>query len=306
MGEFDYIRWVRRQTPTSPRVLIGPGDDCAVVSSTNSLPMMVTTDMLMERVDFILTDAGPRRVGRKAMAVNLSDIAAMGGKPIAAFVSIAVPKGELSLGMPEELYRGLREMADRFNTGIAGGDTNTWTGGLVISVTVLGEPGPQGPIRRNGARPGDWLFVTGPLGGSLLGKHLDFTPRIDEALLLQKHAPIHAMIDISDGLAADTFHICEESGCGVVLFADRVPLTEAASCMADALSPLEHALGDGEDFELAFAVDPADGERLLKSQPIPGITLSLIGQFISEQALFLQEGETRSRIEPRGFAHSFS
>ncbi|MSQ94383.1 MAG: thiamine-monophosphate kinase [Gemmataceae bacterium] len=308
MGELDYIRWIRQQTPSCPRILIGPGDDCAVVGTTTGRPMLVTTDMLMEGVDFILAEVGPRRVGRKAMAANLSDIAAMGGKPIAAFVSVALSEaqGRPSLGFAEELYAGLREMADRFDTSIPGGDTNTWTGGLVINVTLLGDPGPQGTIRRQGARPGDWLVVTGPLGGSILGKHLDFTPRVKEALLLQQHAPIHAMIDISDGLAADTFHICEESGCGAVLFADGIPISEAALRMSDGKTPLDHALSDGEDFELAFAVDPGDGARLLKSQPIDGITLAHAGEFITERVLLLEEAGQRRCIEPRGYTHRFS
>jgi thiamine-monophosphate kinase len=207
--------------------------------------------------------------------------------------------------LAEELYLGMREVADAFEMAIAGGDTNTWTGGLVVSVTVMGEPGPQGPIQRRGATPGDWLFVTGPLGGSILGKHLDFVPRVKEGLKLQEHAMLHAMIDISDGLSADVFHICEESGCGAVLFCDKVPISDAARTIADGKAPLEHALGDGEDFELAFAVDPADGERLLTTQPIPGITLSHVGVFVAERALFLEENGMRRRIEPRGFAHPF-
>ena len=199
----------------------------------------------------------------------------------------------------------MREVADRFDTAIAGGDTNTWSGGLVVSVTLLGEPGPQGPILRRGARPDDWLFVTGPLGGSILGKHLDFVPRVREALLLQEHAKLHALIDISDGLAADVFHVCNESGCGAVLFADAIPINEAVGQLGDARSPLDHALSDGEDFELAFAVDAIDGERLLRMQPIPGITLSHLGFFVEEQSLFLEEQGARRRIEPRGYAHPF-
>jgi thiamine-monophosphate kinase len=270
--------------------------------------LLVTTDMLLEGSHFNLAEAGPNRVGRKAMAVNLSDIAAMGGKPIAAFVSLGLPRtpSVSGLNLAEELYLGMRAVGDSFNTAIAGGDTNAWTGGLVICVTLLGEPGPQGPILRRGARPADWLLVTGSLGGSILGKHLDFTPRIREGLQLQQHAPIHAMIDISDGLSADVFHICEESGCGGVLFADRVPISAAARSMADDRSPLEHALGDGEDFELAFAVGPDDGERLLKTQPIAGITLAHVGVFVAEPALFLEENGVRRRIEPQGYVHSVS
>src|SRR5947199_171277 len=134
-----------------------------------------------------------------------------------------------------------------------------------------GEPGPQGRILRRGARPGDWLLVTGPLGGSLLGKHLDFTPRVREALQLQEHARLHAMQDISDGLAADVNHLCEESGCGAVLVAESIPIADAAKHMTDGRPPLEHALGDGEDFELAFAVSPAYGAQLLSAPPFAGL-----------------------------------
>jgi len=302
MGEFDFIAWLRQQTPPAPRVLAGPGDDCAVVETIPNRPWLVTTDMMLEGSHFVLAEVGPRRVGHKAMAVNLSDIAAMGGRPVAAFVSVGLPRGNAET-LAEELYLGMREVADGLETAIAGGDTNTWTGGLVVSVTVMGEPGPQGPIQRRGAKPGDWLFVTGPLGGSILGKHLDFVPRVKEGLMLQEHAMLHAMIDISDGLSADVFHICEESGCGAVLFSNKLPISDAARTIADGKVPLEHALGDGEDFELAFAVDSADGERLLKTQPIPGITLSHVGVFVAEKLLFLEENGARRRIEPRGFAH---
>jgi thiamine-monophosphate kinase len=318
MGEFDYIRWIREQTVTASGITVGPGDDCAVLAENRNRPCLVTTDMLLDGSHFILVEVGARRVGRKAIAVNLSDIAAMGGKPIAAFISVGLPRDISPLSprgkgaggegvaqstelIAEELYLGMRDMADRFNTIIAGGDTNTWTGGLVVSVTLIGEPGPQGPILRKGARPGDWLFVTGPLGGSILGKHLDFTPRVAEGLALQQHAALHAMIDISDGLSADVWHLCEESGCGAVLFAERIPISDAAKSLSD---PLGHALGDGEDFELAFAVDAADGERLLKTRPMEG--LSHVGVFVAEKVLFLEQKGTRRRIEPRGFAHQFS
>ena len=300
MGEFDYIRWIRSQTPDAPRIVVGPGDDCAVLAGSGR-DLLVTTDMLLEGSHFVLAEAGPRRVGRKAMAVNLSDIAAMGGRPLAAFVSVGLPRGEPSIA--EELYQGMREVADAFATPIAGGDTNSWTGGLVMSVTLLGEPEPQGPILRRGARPGDWLLVTGPLGGSILGKHLDFTPRVREALDLQSHATIHAMIDISDGLAADAHHLCEESGVGLVLFAERIPISDAAQCMNDGVSPLEHALSDGEDFELALAVSPEDGARLIEAQPVSGITLSRVGVFRAEAGLYLEQAGTRQPIEARGYQH---
>src|SRR5256885_113459 len=176
-GEFAYIDWLRRQTPADPRVLIGPGDDAAALGLTPGVPCLVTTDMLLEGSCFVLAEAGPRLVGRKAMAVNLSDMAAMAGRPVAAFVSVGLPRRG-GRALAEELYHGLREMADAFQTPLPGGDTNSWDGPLAISVTLLGEPTGRGPVRRSGARPGDWLFVTGPLGGSIAGHHLMFTPRV--------------------------------------------------------------------------------------------------------------------------------
>jgi thiamine-monophosphate kinase len=258
--------------------------------------------MLMEGTCFNLTEAGPRAVGRKAIAVNLSDIAAMAGRPVAAVVSVALPRhGGRKLA--EELYLGLRELADRFQTALAGGDTNTWNGPLVISVTVLGEATERGLVRRNGARPGDWLMVTGPLGGSIRGKHLTFVPRVLEALQLHAAADLHAMIDISDGLAADLNHLCEESHCGAVLRAEAIPISTDALALNDGTPPLEHALGDGEDFELVFAVAPTDGERLLQFQPIAGITLAHIGECV-EQGLWIDQEGKRRPLEPRGYEHS--
>jgi thiamine-monophosphate kinase len=303
MSEFAYIDWLRQRTPPDPRVPLGPGDDCAVLAATPS-SMLVTTDMLLEGTHFVLAEAGPARVGRKAMAVNLSDIAAMGGRPIAAVVSVALPR-QGTRRLAEELYEGMRRIADEFVTAIAGGDTNTWDGGLVISITLVGEPGQQGPIRRSGARPGDWLIATGPFGGSLRGKHLDFTPRIREALELQAHASLHAMIDVSDGLAADVNHLCEESGCGARLLADAIPIAPAAHEASDGRTPLEHALGDGEDFELVFAVAPADGERLLRSQPIAGITLHHIGELTTAGGMTLIEAGQARPLARAGYVHPF-
>jgi thiamine-monophosphate kinase len=302
MNEFDYIAWLRGRTPAHPRVPVGPGDDCAVVEGGSGARWLVTTDMLLEGTHFILADAGARRVGRKAIAVNLSDIAAMGGKPIAAFVSVGLPRGRAD-GLAEELYLGMRSIADEFHTALAGGDTNTWDGALVIAVTLVGEPGRQGPILRGGARAGDWLMVTGPLGGSLLGKHLDFTPRIHEALALQSLVPVHAMIDVSDGLAADVNHLCEESGCGAVLRAEAIPISEAAQQMGNNRTPLEHALGDGEDFELAFAVAALDGERLLRDQPIGGVTIHHVGEFVHVLGLSMLQNGQRIPLPPLGYVH---
>ena len=265
--EFAFISWLRDRTPGGPRVLLGPGDDTAVLAP-GSRPTLATVDMLMDGTDFILSEVGGRAAGRKAMNVNLSDIAAMAGVPTAAVVSVALPKAG-GRELAEQLHLGLCDAADAFDVPIVGGDTNTWNHPLAISVTMLGEATERGPVPRSGAKPGDWLLVTGALGGSLLGKHLEFTPRIREALAIHEAAPIHAMIDISDGLAADLQHILDESRCGAKLTAGAIPIAAAAveRSRTTGKPPLEHALEDGEDFELILAVHPSDGPRLLTMFP---------------------------------------
>lgn len=302
MGELEYIRWLRSRTPADPRVLVGPGDDCAVLAGPAGEGWVVTTDMMMDGVDFLLEQVEPRRVGRKAMAINLSDIAAMAARPVAAVVSVALPR-QGPENLARELFLGLKEQADEFQTAIVGGDTNAWDGKLVIAVTLLGAAGPNGVILRSGAKPGDRLLVTGPLGGSILGKHLDFTPRVREALSLAAMTPLHALIDISDGLAADANHLAEESGCSIVLSADKIPIAAAAYQMQDRKTPLEHALGDGEDFELLFAVAPGDARRLLELQPLPGIELVAVGECIAGTGLFIEEGGVRRPLPPLGYQH---
>lgn len=318
-SEFSYISWLRAQTPLSSRVLVGPGDDCAVlVPSTR--PLLVTADMLMDGTDFMLSEIGPRRAGRKAMAANLSDIAAMAGMPIGAVISVALPRtnpdftrqvstsgnslAQDSRAFAEELYLGFRDVADEFEVPIVGGDTNSWAGQLVISATVIGEATERGAVLRSGARPGDWIFVTGPLGGSILGHHLDFTPRVKEALTLNAAVAIHAMCDISDGLSADLNHILEESHCGAVLNASAIPISQAARELSRTSdkTPLQHALGDGEDFELVFTLSPVDGEKLLQDPPVTGLVK--IGECI-ESGLWIQQDNDRVKLEPSGWTHEF-
>lgn len=301
-GELAYIDWLRQQQAPHPHVLVGPGDDTAVLRPSTR-PQLVTTDMLLDGSCFLLNEAGPYRVGRKAMAVNLSDIAAMAGVPTAAVVSVGLPRtGDPNLA--RELYRGMREMADIFGVPIVGGDTNSWDGKLTISVTVLGEATERGPVLRSGARIGDWVFVTGPLGGSILGHHLDFVPRVREAIQLHALAELHAMIDLSDGLSRDLHHICTESQVGAVLFARSIPISAAASELSqrDGHPALDHALSDGEDFELVFTVSADEGHRLLRDQPVAGITLHHIGEVVPS-GYWIEVDGTRSELVPRGYEH---
>lgn len=300
-SEFAHIDWIRRSVAAHTRVPIGIGDDAASIQLADRRACLITTDMLLEGVHFT-SDAAPLRVGRKAMNVNLSDIAAMAGRPIAAVVAVAFPS-HWSDDAAEQLQRGLHDAAQAFDVAIVGGDTNRSPNGLVVAVTVLGETTERGAVCRSGARSGDWIVVTGPLGGSLLGHHLDFTPRVREALHIHRRFDVHAMIDVSDGLAADLGHVARESNRGARLFAAQVPVSSAAQQRSDGVSPLDHALHDGEDFELILTLDPADANRLL-AEGTPGADLRHIGVICDEPGLTIEYSDGRiAALEPRGYDH---
>jgi thiamine-monophosphate kinase len=302
--EFDYIAWIRDRAAKHALLSVGIGDDAAVLKLRSPGSCLVTVDMLMEGVDFLIPEATPRQIGRKALAVNLSDIAAMAGKPLACVISVALPrKGGFELG--RGLFEGISELAAEFDVAVAGGDTNTWDGPLVISVTVLGEPTVAGPVLRSGARPGDWIMTTGNFGGSRSGRHLDFDPRVREALALHQAANLRSMIDVSDGLAADLGHILEESRVGALLDESSIPISPTATSSKDEKSPLQHALGDGEDFELLFTVAPEDGRRLLAKPPV-AILLSHIGEIVPESGCRLRRQDgTLESLKDSGWKHGF-
>ncbi|MGE0755792.1 MAG: thiamine-monophosphate kinase, partial [Pirellulaceae bacterium] len=303
--EQEFIQRLRERLPQSNLVRVGIGDDAAVIRDVGE--HVVTTDMLMEGVDFELEKVDLRRVGRKALAVNLSDLAAMATEPYAAVVAVALPRAQ-GLVTGEALYDGLLPLAHQFDVAIAGGDTNSWDGPLVICITAFGRVTPRGALLRSGARPGDDILVTGEFGGSLLGRQFDFLPRIAEALWLHRGYELHAGIDVSDGLSLDLARLAEASGCGAELHLDRIPISVAARQLAEqsrSLSPLEHALGDGEDFELILAVPPAETARLLSSElPVP---LTRIGQFVPQSGLWqvLPDG-SRVPLTPRGYQHALT
>lgn len=302
--EFALIDWIRGKAAAHPRVAVGIGDDAAVLQFPERSNCLVTVDMLMEGTDFLLDSATPRQIGRKSLGVNLSDIAAMAGTPLAAFVAVALPRREGET-LASELYVGIDEMAREFDVALAGGDTNTWDGPLVISITVLGEAGPGGAVLRSGAKEGDWIFCTGSLGGSISGKHLDFIPRVREAIALRDAVPLQSMIDISDGLAADLFHILEESRVGAILDEAAIPVSPAASELQDGRSPLEHALGDGEDFELIFTVTPENGQRLLTKNPC-AVSLTKLGEIVSGTGCQLRGRDDKlTPLPPLGWKHQF-
>ena len=307
MGEFDLIAWIRaRSGGATDAVPLGIGDDCAIVRVGRGSDVLVTTDMLMDGRHFRLGEHTPEQVGYKALAVNLSDIAAMAGVPRAAFVAVALPRGE-AVAIAHGLHAGMAPLAERFGVTLAGGDTNAWDGPLVVGVTLLGETTGSGPVRRSGARVGDAIFVTGPLGGSLAsGRHLRPEPRVHEALNLAMHVPIHAMIDLSDGLAADLGHILVESGgLGADLVAEAIPIHPDAEAMGRSAgrTPLDRALGDGEDFELCLTI-PAEYRAALIDEAPDGVDLHWIGTVAADPGirLHLPDGTIRAHLG-RGFDH---
>jgi thiamine-monophosphate kinase len=301
--ELELIHYLRERLPRNKYVAVGPGDDAAVLDATPGMQTVVTTDMLMDGVDFKLDEHDPRRIGRKALAVNLSDIAAMGARPIAAFVSVALPRAA-GIALPKALCDGMLELAKRYDVALAGGDTNIWDQPLCISITLLGEVPTGKAWLRRGAKLGDVLLATGQFGGSILGKHFDFEPRINEALLLARDYDIHAAIDVSDGLSLDVWRVCQESRLGAVIDLPSVPIAKAANDLSqrDGRLALEHALTDGEDFELVLAAAPAEADRLLKDQPLQ-VPLTRIGKFVDVPHLFGDDGSGPHEIVPRGWVH---
>ncbi|HEX4645590.1 MAG TPA: thiamine-phosphate kinase, partial [Verrucomicrobiae bacterium] len=261
MNEFELINRLTRSLPTNKSVVTGAGDDCAVLDY--GLPdrlLLFKTDAIVEGVHFT-PDTPPEKIGRKALARCLSDIAAMGGTPDSALVTLALPR-EFDPAFVEKIYAGLGELARRHETAIVGGETTTNPERTLISIALLGHV-PRGKcVLRSGALPGDAIFVTGELGGSRAGWHLDFEPRLAEARWLTAHLSIHAMMDISDGLAGDLRHILRASGVGAELRASAIPINRTARAASKAEGaakpPLLAALTDGEDFELMFTVAGKD------------------------------------------------
>jgi len=279
------------------------GDDAATIGDK-----VITVDMLTEGVDFILADTDPQWIGRKALAVNLSDIAAMGSIPRWIFIAVALPRtGALELA--EQLLAGMKPLIDKYDLVLAGGDTNTWDGGLVVSITVIGNITEHGVFCRSRGKAGDRILVTGKLGGSILRHQFFFEPRINEALYLNEHYKIHSAIDISDGLTLDLHRLATESRLGATLYMPQIPITEDAVKLSQqsGRSPLEHALSDGEDFELLLTVAPAEAKKLLALQPLRnswGVTLYEIGELTAESGLRMITAEgTCKPLLPKGFEH---
>jgi thiamine-monophosphate kinase len=303
--ELEFLNWLRQRLPPHPQLLLGPGDDAAVLRLAQQSGCVLTVDLVSDEVDFILEQVGPQRAGYKALAVNLSDLAAMAAKPLAAVVALLLPrKGALALA--QGIYEGMLPLAQRYQVAIAGGDVNVWNYPLAVSVTLIGQTTPRGPLLRSGARPGDWIVVTGQFGGSILGRHLVFSPRVEEALLLHQQFELHAGIDVSDGLALDLWRLTRASGCGATLRMGDVPIAPDAFKLAQQSggTPLEHALHDGEDFELILALPPDAARAALAEQPLGDVQLTCVGEFHAQQGLWqITPNGQRQPLAAKGFIH---
>jgi len=302
MRESDFIEWIRSKSDFDPAgVVVGPGDDMALLRVGGGR-LLVATDQVLDGVHFKLTRDGPTAAGRKALARNLSDVAAMAALPVAAVASVALPKG-MERAAAEAIYRGLREIGDAFDCPLVGGDVAAWDGPLAISVAILARPGGIGPILRSGAGPGDAICVTGRLGGAWKGdRHLTFTPRVAEGRALAKSYSLHAMIDVSDGLAADLGHLCQASGAGAEVLAESVPIHPDLG-EAGPAAGLAAALGDGEDHELLFALPAVKADRLIADQPLAA-GVSRIGTITAGESMVLifPDGR-REPLSRQGWEH---
>jgi thiamine-monophosphate kinase len=304
--EKQILRWLREHLPATPATLIGPGDDAALLDWSDSDQCLIATDTIVEGLDFVVETCPLADIGRKALAINLSDLAAMGAIAVSATVSLVLPSLD-PFETCREIILGMQSLAQDYDVSISGGDISIWEGPLVATVTVLGKPGPGGVLTRDGAQDGDQLLVTGSLGGSILSHHHAFTPRLDEIVTLTSVHTINAAIDISDGLGLDLSRLAEASQLAARLDPAVVPVSADAHDLAkrqeDGETALQHALRDGEDFELLLAVSPEVAEILLRDQPID-CGMTLIGEFFSGEGLFTRHEDGSLRVfEPQGYVH---
>jgi len=322
MKEFELIARLLPSLPTNETVVVAAGDDCAVLDlGVPDKLILFKTDAVVEGVHFD-RDTPPEKIGRKALARCLSDIAAMAGTPVAAVVTLALPE-KFDPGCIARIYAGLNKLAAQFDVAVTGGETTTNPERILISIALLGtvERGKQ--TLRAGAKVGDAIFVTGELGGSLAGKHLDFEPRLAEARWLAKHFAIHAMLDVSDGLAGDLPHVLHAGKVGAEIWQSALPVSRVAKVRRRApppggltesglpSPPRQHpsavlaALTDGEDFELLFTLASAEAVKLLDAwrKEFPLLPLSCIGKIVAGEGILIRDKTGSHKLQLRGYEH---
>ncbi len=308
MTEFELIHRLTRALPGNQSVVAGSGDDCAVLDL--GIPdrlVLFKTDAVVEGVHFT-NQTPPSKVGHKALARCLSDIAAMAGTPVAALITLGLPP-QFDVQKLEKLYEGMTKLASGHDVAIVGGETTTNPERLLISIALLGTVSRAKVILRSGAKPGDAIFVSGELGGSLAGRHLEFEPRLREARWLAENFAIHSMIDLSDGLAGDLRHILKGSHVGAELLSSAIPISREARVGAKAESsakpPLLAALADGEDFELLFTIASRDAVQVLDGwkKQFPQVRLSCIGKITAGEGISLRDKRGVTPLSAHGYVH---
>jgi thiamine-monophosphate kinase len=298
-GEQAFLDWIAGRAARPGDLTVPVGDDAAVFRVPSGHEAVVTTDAIAEGSHFLKSDP-PRLVGRKALAVSLSDAAAMGASPRFAFVAATLPRG-FGPELPRELTRGMAALAAKHGVVLAGGDTISHRGGIVIAVTVVAFVRKGRAITRSGARIGDVIAVTGALGGSIRrGRHLRFEPRLRESRALVKLGPPTAMMDVSDGLLLDLWRLLRASGRGARIDAGCVPVHRDAG-PAGGRRARESALSDGEDFELLFTMPRRRFEECARRWSLP-VPIRAIGEVVASGFTIVEDGVER-RARPRGFEH---
>jgi len=311
MDELALVDWITRHSRSlGPLVKVGPGDDCAVLAGTGREDIHFTIDEVVEGTHFRLAGRGlgPRASGRdvgyKALAAAVSDLAAMGARPIAAVAAASLRKG-MAGTFGRAIHLGLTAAARDSGCPLVGGNISETAGPIAVTVAAIGCAPEGSCFLRSAARVGDAVFVTGELGGSILGRHLHPVPRFAESRRLRELGGVHAMMDVSDGLALDLWRLARASRVGAAIDAARVPVSPDARRLArlTGKSALEHALSDGEDYELLFTASSAAAERIERLWDLP-TRLSRLGEIVPRsKGLLIREGARLRRLEPAGYRH---